>query len=96
MARLTSKGQVTIPKRVRDYLGLKPGSTVEFAVTGEGQVLVKTADAEKTTETQKERLEKALAALPGSDKFPVTTDELMRLTRGWGEPDYDVPDTEAK
>ena len=32
MAKLTSKGQVTIPKRVRDYLGLKPGSTVEFAV----------------------------------------------------------------
>ena len=35
MARLTSKGQVTIPKRVRDYLGLKPGSTVEFAVTAD-------------------------------------------------------------
>jgi len=23
-------------------------------------------------------------------KFDMTTDELMRLTRGWGEPDYDV------
>ena len=95
MARLTSKGQVTIPKRVRDYLGLKPGSTVEFAVTGEGQVLLKAAEAKKTAETQKERLEKALAALPGIDKFPMTTDELMRLTRGWGEPDYDVPGEEA-
>jgi antitoxin PrlF len=30
MSRMTSKGQVTIPKRIRDHLGLKPGSEVEF------------------------------------------------------------------
>jgi len=27
---LTSKGQVTVPKSVRDYLGLKPGAPVTF------------------------------------------------------------------
>jgi AbrB family looped-hinge helix DNA binding protein len=91
MAKLTSKGQVTIPKRVRDYLGLKPGSTVQFEVKGDGQVLLKGAEAQRAAETQKERLKKALAALPGTDKFSMTTDELMRLTRGWGEPDYDNP-----
>ena len=31
MPRVTTKGQVTIPKRIREYLGLKPGSEVEFA-----------------------------------------------------------------
>ena len=30
MTKMTTKGQVTIPKRLRDYLGLKPGSQVEI------------------------------------------------------------------
>ncbi|MBI2198833.1 MAG: AbrB/MazE/SpoVT family DNA-binding domain-containing protein, partial [Candidatus Rokubacteria bacterium] len=29
---ITSKGQVTIPKRIRDVLRLKPGDQVDFAV----------------------------------------------------------------
>lgn len=29
-AKVTSKGQITIPKRVREQLGLKPGDEVEF------------------------------------------------------------------
>ena len=33
---LTSKGQVTIPKQIRDALNLAPGSSVEFAVNLEG------------------------------------------------------------
>ena len=33
---VTSKGQVTIPKRVREALGITPGSKVEFDVTGGG------------------------------------------------------------
>lgn len=33
---VTSKGQVTIPKRVRDALGITPGSKVDFEVAGAG------------------------------------------------------------
>lgn len=32
--RLTSKGQVTIPRKVRDGLGLRPGDEVEFVAEG--------------------------------------------------------------
>lgn len=32
---VTSKGQVTIPKRVRDALGITPGSKVDFIITGD-------------------------------------------------------------
>ena len=35
---VTSKGQVTIPKRVREALGITPGSKVEFDVAGGGAV----------------------------------------------------------
>jgi AbrB family looped-hinge helix DNA binding protein len=31
---VTSKGQITLPKRVREALGIGPGSQVEFEVTG--------------------------------------------------------------
>ncbi len=34
MARVTSKGQITIPKQVRDRLGLEPGAEVELVVEG--------------------------------------------------------------
>jgi antitoxin PrlF len=32
--RLTSKGQITIPKKVREGLGLRPGDEVEFVAEG--------------------------------------------------------------
>jgi len=40
---LTSKGQLTVPKVIRDRLGLHEGDRVEFRVTGEGQVVVEAA-----------------------------------------------------
>lgn len=41
-ARLTSKGQVTIPKEVRDALGLSAGDSVLFRVEGRHAVLART------------------------------------------------------
>ncbi|MGH9614676.1 MAG: AbrB/MazE/SpoVT family DNA-binding domain-containing protein [Bryobacteraceae bacterium] len=38
---LTSKGQITIPKSVRDLLRLHAGHRVEFQVNASGQVLLK-------------------------------------------------------
>jgi antitoxin PrlF len=35
MATVTSKGQITIPKRVRDALGIRAGTELEFQVEGE-------------------------------------------------------------
>lgn len=37
---LTSKGQVTIPKQIRDALGMSPGCSVQFAVNREGDVVI--------------------------------------------------------
>ncbi len=40
LARMTSKGQVTVPKQIRDHLGLTKDSTLEFLIHGDGKVLV--------------------------------------------------------
>lgn len=43
--RLTIKGQVTIPKEIRDLLGLQEGnSSVEFSVSDDGSVTVRKAN----------------------------------------------------
>jgi len=34
-ARMSSKGQIVIPKRIRDKVGLKPGSLVEVKISDE-------------------------------------------------------------
>ena len=37
VATLTNKGQVTIPKAIRDNLGLHTGDKLEFVVTKQGE-----------------------------------------------------------
>jgi AbrB family looped-hinge helix DNA binding protein len=41
-ARLTSKGQLTVPKAVRDALQLREGDQVVFRVEGERAVIART------------------------------------------------------
>jgi AbrB family looped-hinge helix DNA binding protein len=73
MTKMTSKGQVTIPKRLRDHLGLKPGSDIDFELADDGRVLLR---------ARLEAPESRFARLRGSAKPGMTTDELMALTRG--------------
>jgi antitoxin PrlF len=73
MTKMTTKGQVTVPKRLRDYLGLKPGSDVDFELSQDGRVFLKAHHGAP---------ESRFARLRGSAKSGMTTDELMALTRG--------------
>ncbi|MCO6391354.1 AbrB/MazE/SpoVT family DNA-binding domain-containing protein [Aliihoeflea aestuarii] len=41
--RVTEKGQVTIPKAIRDHLGIKPGMEVDFVQDGSGARVVRVA-----------------------------------------------------
>lgn len=40
-ATVTSKGQVTIPKRIRDELGIDAGTEVEFVLEDDGTISVR-------------------------------------------------------
>ena len=42
-ATVTSKGQITLPKEVRDHLGLKRGDRVDFSIDAEGNVQMRMA-----------------------------------------------------
>jgi AbrB family looped-hinge helix DNA binding protein len=39
-SRITSKGQVTVPKAVRDALGVEPGDRIAFRIEDDGSVVV--------------------------------------------------------
>ncbi|MHB1506064.1 MAG: AbrB/MazE/SpoVT family DNA-binding domain-containing protein [Sulfobacillus sp.] len=70
-ARVTSKGQVTIPKAVRDALHLEAGSQVVFRVVGDQAALARTRN---------------FLELAGSISVPATRrstpwDEVRRQTR---------------
>lgn len=75
---LTSKGQVTIPKQIRDALNLAPGSSVEFAVNREGEVVIHRVGAKPSR--KRDRFE----AARGKADVKWRTDDLMTLLRGDG------------
>jgi AbrB family looped-hinge helix DNA binding protein len=78
--RITSKGQVTIPARIREEAGLMPNTEVEFAFDGKGQVRLFRAG--KSRAKRPGRGERIVARLKGSGDVKMTTDEIMKLTRG--------------
>ena len=43
VATLTSKGQTTIPKHVREHLKLNPGDKLDFVIESEGRVVIRPA-----------------------------------------------------
>jgi AbrB family looped-hinge helix DNA binding protein len=53
-AKVTSKGQVTVPSTIREILKLEPGSTVIFKVTDRGVILSPCEIIEKPVYTAKE------------------------------------------
>lgn len=86
--RVTEKGQVTIPKHIRDKLGIGPGSEVDFVEAETGLVeLVRLENG--PNEAAVARLEKWIERVRGTGDPTVSTDDVMLATRGrrLGDPD---------
>lgn len=73
--RVTEKGQVTIPKDLRDAFGIGAGTEVEFVASGGTIVVRKVSDAPARGRRIADRLR-------GRGDVRLTTDEIMALTRG--------------
>lgn len=71
---VTAKGRVTIPKPIREFLGIVPGSRVDFRRTANGSVVVVHVDKN----TQVDRFER----LRGHAGAGLDTDAVLALTRG--------------
>ncbi len=73
---ITVKGQVTLPKKVREAVGLKPGDKVEVRATATGGVYIEKPGASRNYRQRLEAVAKR-RIIRG-----ITTDELMEMSRG--------------
>ncbi|WP_458204483.1 AbrB/MazE/SpoVT family DNA-binding domain-containing protein [Haladaptatus sp. NG-SE-30] len=75
MPRVTTKGQVTIPKEIRDALGIEPGDELTFEKTDSGYEIQK---EEPTTAEGDDPFEKYRGSAESNETMP----ERMRRLRG--------------
>ena len=74
-ATLTSKGQLVIPKPIRDHLHLHPGDTLDFLLQESGDVLMRPA-------VEDVRSLKGVLHKPG--RKPVSLDTMRQTIRQRG------------
>ncbi len=70
--RVTTKGQVTIPQGIREYLGIAPNTEVDFVVQDDRVFLVTKASPRKKSK---------FARVVGILNQKWTTDGLLKMTR---------------
>jgi AbrB family looped-hinge helix DNA binding protein len=73
---VTTKGQVTIPKKVRDRLDIRPGSRVDFELAPDGRVVLVKAGSKNPQQRS------AFERLRGTATVKMSTAEIMALMRG--------------
>jgi AbrB family looped-hinge helix DNA binding protein len=78
---VTSKGQVTIPKHIRDRKAITAGTRLEVIEQGDDIVMRRAARAGRGRKRDAE-FEAYLKRVRGSMKLGMSTDEYMELLRG--------------
>ena len=73
--KVTAKGQVTIPRKVREQLGIVPGTEVEFSLAPDGRICLRRVGGPG-------RGKDIVARLRGRGSVKISTDEIMALMRG--------------
>lgn len=85
--RMTSKGQILIPKALRDAVGLKPNQPYKVSINDQNQVVIAAIGyGPEDADARVRRMRAGLTMLSGTGKSGLTTDEIMRDLRGDWEP----------
>jgi AbrB family looped-hinge helix DNA binding protein len=75
MSTVTSKGQITIPKQIRDQLRLEPGDRVEFQLDRQGHVILRAKNVD---------IRELKGILRSKRKTPVSIEEMNEaIARGY-------------
>jgi AbrB family looped-hinge helix DNA binding protein len=79
--RVTSKGQVTIPKHLRQRTGIGPGADVDF-VEKNGEVVVRRTATGRRRGPPADAFADYLDRVTGIVHLGMSSDEFMELLRG--------------
>ena len=71
-AMVTSKGQVTVPKEIRDYLSLDSGDRLEFVIHADGSVIIRACKFE---------MNDLKGILQQKGRRPVSVEDMERAIR---------------
>ena len=74
LAKITTKGQITVPRKIRDHLHVKPGDQLDFCVDEQGKVSITPVIVS---------VKELKGFLPKPQK-PVTLDQMDRVVRRRG------------
>ncbi len=69
LATMTSKGQITIPKNIREGLGLQPKDQIQFTLTADCTVIMR---------AKKRDLKEMYGLLHDPGRKPITVDEMRQ------------------
>jgi antitoxin PrlF len=86
---ITVKGQVTIPKKIRDSLGLVAGSKVEFTLNERGEYVVLPAAGTKKSRKSIVAKSRFDAVRGTANMSGMSSDEYMNLIRGYDDDQND-------
>jgi AbrB family looped-hinge helix DNA binding protein len=79
--RVSSKGQVTIPKKLRDQIGIRTGSEVEFGISSGEITIRRKKSGGRPGPTRGEKIVAEIRKT-ATARRGLSTDEIMRLLRG--------------
>jgi AbrB family looped-hinge helix DNA binding protein len=75
ISTLTTKGQITIPKEIREFLKLRTGQRVEFYVDPDGKVILQPHNRD---------IRSLRGMIRSPHRRPVTVEEMNEaIARGW-------------